>query len=92
MRIEFSYEKDVVVHDEAECKHPISVACRLLSENDEVIVGVGISSCSKEDQFSYKIGRKLALKRAIDNSGISKPERKAVWGKYFKLTKEEFKG
>lgn len=50
-------------------------------------VSTGIAQCSIKDNFSRKIGRKIALKRALDDSGMSKDERKEVWTDYLNTLK-----
>ena len=46
--------------------------------------GVGEAWCSRKDQFSYSIGRKIALARALKASGFDKPTRSLFWEAYFK--------
>ena len=70
--------------------HPYETQCGIVriekNKNDEETIGVGLSSCSINDQFSYAVGRKLALKRAIQDSNIPKESRNIIWTAYFNNT------
>lgn len=64
--------------------------CGIYSEDDKnAPCFVGLSYCSKNDNWEYNIGRKYALKDALDtleNSHlISHEDRKAFWDKYFEV-------
>ena len=43
---------------------------------------IGITTCSKNDNFRRDTGRKLSLARARRNAGLSKEERKDLWECY----------
>ncbi len=49
---------------------------------DTDVVITGISRCSKRDNFEKEVGRKLALKRALESSPFNKEERSAIWEVY----------
>jgi hypothetical protein len=42
----------------------------------------GKSICSKKDLFQKETGRKIALKRALEQLSLTKEERKRVWDDY----------
>jgi hypothetical protein len=67
--------------------HPYETQCGIVQmekdKADEETVGVGLSSCSINDQFSYDKGRKLSLRRAIKDAGIAREGRDAIWTAYF---------
>lgn len=73
-----------------------STTCNLYGSMPEIQDGVimstsiatGVSVCSVEDHFNRKLGRKLALERAIQD-GIPKDKRKAIWEDFYG---EDFKG
>lgn len=61
-----------------------STTCTILIGDENSGEGlVGVTYCSVKDQFSYAKGRKLALKRALEVSDLSRDERKLVWDDYF---------
>jgi len=92
-KVYFQHEKEQntsVSKETGEIKtfmHPFETQCGIVkmeeNKNDDVTVGVGLASCSINDQFSYAIGRKLALKRAIKDSDIPREYRDAIWTAYF---------
>lgn len=52
-----------------------------IKEND-ALLGYGRSYCSSTDQFARKIGLKLAMTRALQNTGLNRQERTAVWAHF----------
>ena len=55
-------------------------------KTDGQVIGTGQTSCHKNDRFVKAVGRKLALKRAMQDSDLSKDERQFLWLKYFQMT------
>lgn len=51
-----------------------------LDEADEpCLISEGVAKCSAGDNFQKKVGRKIALTRALNKAGLSKAERSLVW-------------
>ena len=48
----------------------------------------GQANCSTLDQFKKETGRKVALRRALADSNLSKEDRKVVWKAYHERGKE----
>jgi hypothetical protein len=48
-------------------------------EGDQVI---GIAYCSKKVNYCKKTGRKIALKKALDQLNLSKSDRVIIWNEY----------
>ena len=46
---------------------------------------VGIAQVHKNDVFSKREGRKLALQRLMENSPLTKEQRTGVWTEYFSV-------
>jgi len=44
----------------------------------------GMAACLRGDAFNKRIGRKVALQRALRQAKLSRPVRTAVWADYFK--------
>ena len=67
--------------------HPFETQCSIMkiedNKADEEVIAVGLASCSIYDQFKYAVGRKLALKRAIEDFNVSKNDRSIIWTAYF---------
>jgi hypothetical protein len=42
----------------------------------------GYALCSSKDHYIKETGRKVALRRALELSGVDKPHRRAIWLKY----------
>lgn len=47
------------------------------------VVGTGVAYCHYKDQFNKEKGRKLALRRAVQEAFPRGPERVSVWDAYF---------
>jgi len=54
--------------------------CFLLDDDQEPL-GMGLAHCSFDDVFSYEIGRRISLTRAIE--GLPRDERKEIWAAYW---------
>jgi hypothetical protein len=52
---------------------------------DGVLIGRGYAYCAPGDQFVKRQGTKVALKRALAESGLSKQERTAIWRRVWNL-------
>lgn len=48
----------------------------------------GLALCSESDNFCRRIGRKVALARALKNAGLNKPDRARAWSAYFANTND----
>jgi hypothetical protein len=62
-----------------------STECKVFSNN--MLIGFGITYCSKNDNFNRKIGRKISLTRAI--SKLDKSTRKEIWDNYWKQVRKK---
>lgn len=51
-------------------------------DNGKGTVIYGVSQCSFSDNFDKDKGRKLALAKALKDSGIDYNERSAIWNRY----------
>lgn len=56
---------------------------------DDTIISEGIAKCGTNDQFSYNIGRRVSLARALRNSEMfsEKRIRRQFWESYRTMTK-----
>jgi hypothetical protein len=52
-----------------------------------ILSGIGYAQCYAKDVFERKIGRKIALARALKGAGISRSERTLVWEQFIKQCK-----
>lgn len=60
-----------------------SVACFVAWEDEgPCIRGYGIAMCHRNDNFDRRVGRKIALARALKSAGLGKEDRRAVWREY----------
>lgn len=59
----------------------IGVTLCLIYDNDKLPVQVGAAYCSKKDHYDRKVGRKVALARALKDT--PREYRKKVWDAYF---------
>jgi hypothetical protein len=46
---------------------------------DDCMYGIGQARCSWKDNFSRKVGRKLSLQRALDDSNFDAGQRQQIW-------------
>lgn len=53
-------------------------------ENEVTMVGYGVAVCAEGDVFCKEVGRKIALERALWDTGWGKGERGVVWENYFR--------
>lgn len=78
-------EKTLVNKDGVEEKvaHPYKTKCFITDgKAKDKVLGMGVSICSKRDQFNYVTGRKLALGRALKAADFTKEERQEVWEEF----------
>ena len=61
--------------------------CEVLNPAVKNIQFGGRSRCGTEDNFSYEIGRKISLRRALSGACIPKQDRKEIWEAYRTMTK-----
>lgn len=79
LRIRWNYLKN---------KKNVRIGTRCILQNDFEEV-VGVSLCHKNDTFDKEIGRKLSLKRALEEAvTVSKAERTQIWENYRHSTKD----
>lgn len=52
------------------------------SRTDARFMGVGVAVCSKEDNFEKAKGRKVSMRRALQQCGLDKSQRIYVWNQY----------
>ena len=64
-------------------KHPVATKCFIAdASSKDNVLGTGEALCSENDQFEYSVGRKIALRRALENSGFSREERTEFWKEF----------
>lgn len=56
--------------------------------NNDNLIAVGKSKCNKLDVFDKIKGQKLALLDALNQTALSKEQRKEIWNEYFKKVKK----
>jgi|GEM_PF-2978766 len=54
----------------------------VIRDQDNQMVGAGVSFCSSRDQFTKKHGFKTALKRALEDAKLDKESRTKVWNAF----------
>lgn len=62
--------------------NPQTTVVEMVDAEDKVF-GVGVATVGSKDQYNRKLGRKIALTRALTNSKISKESRTEIWHDYF---------
>ena len=75
---------EVVFRHVYPAKHRPYTTCNILMDGD--LEALGISECSKHDNFNHNTGRKVALTRALrDGFWMAKYKefRTTIWKKYF---------
>lgn len=85
-RINFSYNEGDHNIRITNCKIEKVVAGGRFDEGGSVI-GTGKAICDSRDRFEKRIGRKMALSRAIKD--LPKSERTSIWSAYFSKTNEK---
>lgn len=81
MRLKFEFQYDTKGDDKT--MHPFGCTCQILTE-EGFVLGTGSSLCHPDDQFVKKLGKKIALQRAIHDAGdLTYEERAALWSKLF---------
>ena len=54
----------------------------VILDQDDKMVGAGVSFCSARDQFVRKEGFKRALKRALQDAKMNREQRTVVWNHF----------
>lgn len=57
---------------------PVATTC-LICQEDQTVVGFGHAKCYYKDRFTYKSGRKHALRKALSNMELDRSSRKNAW-------------
>ena len=66
------------------CKHPLAHAITVcFITKDDVEIGQGESACSRRDNFSRSIGRKISMARALADAKFDRDQRCGFWKAYF---------
>ena len=60
--------------------------CIIENNNEKNLVGIGVATLAIGDRFCKDKGRKIAMKRALTNLGLSKEVRLLFWNQYHKMT------
>ncbi len=68
-----------------------TTTCTLALGKRETVVSTGVATTSIKDQFNRKVGRKLALTRALAQTSYSKELRQVVWDTYHQTEKSKTK-
>jgi len=67
----------------------ITTVSHVFDKKTHKLLSVGMVTCSKNDCFNKKIGRKKAIANALNKSSISKENRETLWQNYrTKMTKK----
>lgn len=74
--VEFQYDSTPVADSSRTYRH---TTAKVYGPNDDLI-SIGHAMCVPHDNFSRRIGRKMALTRALEN--FDRPLRRAVWRDY----------
>ena len=80
-KVEFEHKRD-------SNDRPMATTCKIVvpdsvTGNINTIHAVGVAFCNPVDQFSYNIGRKIALARALQS--FPRDERAMFWQKYYQV-------
>jgi len=63
------------------CLYQGLTICIIINDNIECPYE-GEAICSWDDNFSYDIGRKISLSRALERADLPKKERRLIWEAY----------
>ena len=63
--------------------------CKIENKTNPEFIQDGIAVLRKGDRFYKDYGRKLAMKRAMNNLGLNKETRKLFWNTYFEYTNKK---
>jgi hypothetical protein len=90
LSIKVSFKHYPVTEDD---KISFETVCSIVPTGQKAPFICGVAFCSKKDQFNKEVGRKLALKRALDRNlaNWDKIQRTIIWKAYFNRSKNEFK-
>lgn len=77
--IVWQHERYDDVRDQEVLQHPDRAITDCQIIKDVAGYGIGHSHCSWSDNFSRKVGRKLSLQRALENSNFNYAQRQQVW-------------
>lgn len=89
-KVVFKHEKEEIEvtgkdGKKAVASHPKRTTCKILDKTTNTVIAKGVASCFPGDNFEYNRGRKLALKRALENVDFTRGERKIVWDAYLTM-------
>ncbi len=66
---------------------PPGTTCWIKNDSSEIPIGEGRSKLIAPDQYCKARGRKIALRRALENLGATRDERTQFWEAYFEAMK-----
>jgi len=78
--VRYPYEQTVVM-DSAGNEAQAHTLAQVISPSDGMVLAEGRAFCSVSDNFDKKVGRELALTRALQ--GVKREQRKQVWEQYW---------
>jgi len=83
LKVFFRYVREHVParpHKESSRPHmrPVGTTCMVCDES-QTVVGLGYVRCHFKDRFTYKGGRKHALRVAMSEMGLDRDSRKNAW-------------
>ena len=94
-QVKFVHEKKLFIHflknkkyETFEHYKPYKTICLLIDVKTNELKYKGVAECSEQDQFCYKIGRKLALDRAINS--FDKATKQVIWTTFFGMSKSKY--
>lgn len=72
-----------VTFEGKETKTPVSTKA-IVIDRDGQVIAEKVAVCYFKDKFEKRVGRKIALSRALTASHLPKEERKEIWDTYLK--------
>jgi len=83
MKIKLDDGKEIKVYFQYDANWEKRRATKAIIKENEVELGVGVTYLGLSDTFNYRVGRKIALARALKDAKFDKDIRAEVWNKLF---------
>lgn len=90
MKVEFKGQTYFISWKHLREEKPDSTHCVIRLENEDLI-SVGVAICSPKDNFFKFLGRKISLKHALKEDGLTKEFKRACWDQFIKENKKKIK-
>jgi len=90
IRAFFRYQYSLVAANPNKAKSrphskPVSTFCILADDKSKQKLAEAAAFCSEKDRFSYFVGRKIALSRALEALKLNREERKNAWKNFLEM-------